>query len=39
LPSDAIYANMKSVGSVRGIMAEISSQANFGPLGPFWLVK
>jgi len=36
---DVICTNMKSTGSGHGIMAELNGRANFGPLGPFWLVK
>jgi len=35
-PPDVIYANMKSTGSGRGVMAKLNGRANFGP---FWPVK
>jgi len=31
---DAIYANMKSAGSGRGLTAKLNSRANFGPPVP-----
>jgi len=33
-PRNAIYVNMKSVGSGRGLTAELNGRANFGPLWP-----